>query len=81
MLFYLKVDRDAPEVQEVLTNLSEENKYGNNNKMAGTLRLSIEMEINMVHRYSYPGEKFFCITYNALSVNLLGTLQVCNGCA
>ena len=39
------------------------------------------MEIDVVHRYSHMGEKLLRITYNALGVKLIVTLQVCNGCA
>ena len=35
------------------------------------------MDINVIHRYSHLA----LIAYNALSVKLTGTLQVCNGCA
>ena len=39
------------------------------------------MDINVVHRYSYLGEKFLHTTYNTLGFKLTGTLQVCDGCA
>ena len=76
MMFYLKARMYAPEGQEVLTNLPEEKKYGNDKKEEWHKKLGLtsEMEINVVHRYSHLGEKI-CITYNALCVKLIGTLQ------
>ena len=38
------------------------------------------MDIHVVHRYSHLGECFLLITYNALGVNLTGTLKFCDGC-
>ena len=43
------------------------------------MRLSSEMDINVVHRYSHLVKKMLSISYNALSVNLTGTFQVCDG--
>ena len=39
------------------------------------------MDINLVHRYSQLGEKLLRLTYDALGLNLTGTLQVCDSCA
>ena len=39
------------------------------------------MGINVVHRYSYLGEKFLRTAYNALGVKFIDTLQVCGVCA
>ena len=36
------------------------------------------MDINMVHWYSNFGEKLFCFTYDALVVNLIEMLLVCD---
>ena len=43
--------------------------------------LSSEMDINVVHRYSYLGEKLLPTTYNNLGFKLTGQLKVCDGCA
>ena len=45
------------------------------------LSLTSEMDINVVHKYSYLVEKLLRIKYNALCVNLKLTLQFCGGCA
>ena len=86
MMFYLKANRYPPKrskPQEENTNIPEEKKDGNENKVEclKKLGLSSEMNINVVHRYSHLGGKLFCITYNALRVKSTGTLQVCDGCA
>ena len=39
------------------------------------------MNINVVHGYSYMGEKLLRITYNALGVKLTVTIQFCGGFA
>ena len=43
--------------------------------------LSSEIDINVVHRYSYLGEHLLHTTYNDLGVKLTGALQICDGCA
>ena len=52
------------------TNLKEEEKDGNDKKeeWRKKLGLSRKMDINVVHRYSYLGEKLLRITYNSLGV-------------
>ena len=56
-MLYLKAKRYAPEGKEALTNLPEEKKEGNDEKeeWRNNLGLSSEMDINVVHRYSYLG--------------------------
>ena len=39
------------------------------------------MDTNVVHRYSNLGEMFLHLTYDALGIQLIGTLNVCDGCA
>ena len=76
MMFYLKSKRYPPEGHEALTNLPEK-KTETSEKIEEwrkKLGLSSKMEINVVHRYSYMGEKLLCTTYNALGVKLTGTL-------
>ena len=38
------------------------------------------MDVNVVNWYSHLREKLLYFSYNALGVNLTGTLQVCDGC-
>ena len=66
-----------------LTNLPEENKYGNDKKeeWCKKLGLSSKIDIHVVHRYSHLGENLLRITYNSLGVKLKGTIQVCDACA
>ena len=68
MMFYLKVKLYAPEGQEANTNLPEDNKYGNGYKeeLQKKIGISIEMDINVLHRYSHLGEKLLHVTYNDL---------------
>ena len=39
------------------------------------------MDTNVVHWYSHIGESLLPLTYDALGVNMTGTLKVCDGCA
>ena len=39
------------------------------------LGLPYTMEINVAHRYTHKGEKWFCLTYGAMEVQLIGTLR------
>ena len=39
------------------------------------------MNINVVHQYSRLIENLLRLTYDALGVNMTGTLKVCDGCA
>ena len=66
-----------------LTNLTEENKDGNEKieKWRKKLRLSSKTGINVVHRYSNIRETLLRTTYNALVVKLTDILQVCDGYA
>ena len=43
--------------------------------------LPSEMDINVVHLYSYLREKLLCLTYDATGVKLTVTLQVCDSSA
>ena len=87
-VLYLKTKRCDPEgssPQETNSNLKEKNnfKYGNDKKgdWQKKLGLTRETDINVVHRYSHLGEKFLRLTYDALDIQLTGTLQVCDFCA
>ena len=85
MMFYLKVkryDHKLSKTQETNNNIPEEKKPNDDKEdCSKNLGLPSEMDINVIHQYSYLGAKLLRITYNALGVKLTGTLQVCDVCA
>ena len=63
--------------------MPEQKKYTSEKKeeWCKKLGLSSKMDINVVQRYSHLGEQLLRTTYNALSVKLTVSLQVCGGFA
>ena len=57
-------------------------KYGNDERKYWQKKLVLptNMNINVVHRYSYLRGKFLSLIYDALGVKLKGRIQVCHGC-
>ena len=88
MMFYLKAKRLTLKGllhKESKINLPAEDKvkYEKNDKENWRKKMCLpqKLDINVTHRYSHFGGKFLHLNYDALGVQLNGTIEVCDSCA